>query len=189
MNDSNVLTYLCSRFSNELCEFMKMQLQNCGRPKHGRRYTDEQKSLCLAMYRQGPKSYRFKEKWCTLPTRRTLGRYSAELVFKSGIDQNMFDALQNVVKDWPQEQKLCGLTWDEVSLKERLIYSQSQDRIEGFIESVTPKFATHSLTFMLRGLDVSYKQAVSYFYTNGLKSFEFVELVKMVTERVIAAGN
>lgn len=175
----------------------KNAVNELGRSKTGRRYTVEQKSLCLALYKQGPRSYRFKEKWCILPTRRTLGRYSADLIFKSGVDSKMFEVIKNVVKDWPEEDKVCGVTFDEVSLKEQLSYSQAQDKIEGFIElsetngtqKQKPRFATHALTFMVRGLMTNYKQPVGYFYTNGIKTFELVELVQLMIERIVSTGN
>lgn len=169
-----------------------MQLKNCGRSKHGRRYTAKQKSLCLAMYKQGPKAYRFNEKWCCLPTKRTLGRHSATMIFKAGFDTKTLDAIKSIVKDWPQQDKYCTFGWDEVSLNEHLDYSQAMDVIEGFVEvsdTKTPVFATHSLTFMVRGITIPYKQSVGYFYTNGLKSFELAELNKLMIERVLNTGT
>ncbi len=192
INDNAVLNYLSKKFNTQLLEFVKMQLTNCQRPKHGRRYTPEQKSFCLAMYKQGPKSYRFKEKWCTLPTKRTLGRYSASLIFKTGLDHKMFDAIKNVVKDWPKKDLLCSFMWDEVSIKQHLDYSHSLDKFEGFVEmdkEKKPIFATHALTFMVRGFEIPFKQSIGYFYTNGIFSCELVELVKLMISRLLETGN
>lgn len=193
INDATLLHYLSSKCTKQLLELIKIQLTNCGRPGTGRRYTDEQKSLCLAMYKQGPRSYRFKSKWCILPTKRTLGRYSADLIFKSGVDPKMFESIKNVVKDWPQKQKLCAVTFDEIALKEHLAYSQAQDKIEGFVEMnrrmKEPLFATHSLTFMVRGLASNYKQPVGHFYTKGIKAFELVELVQLMVGEVSTTGK
>lgn len=192
IDDTAVLNYLSTKFNKQLLEFFAMQLTNCGRAKHGRRYTPEQKSLCLAMYKQGPKSYRFKEKWCALPTKRTLGRYSANLIFKSGINPKVFEAMKNVVKDWPEKDKICAFMWDEVSIKEHLDYCQSQDKMEGFVEMNKTKeaiFATHAMTFMVRGFEVPFKQSTGYFYTNGIKAFELVELIKLMIEQVLTTGT
>ncbi|KAG4074956.1 hypothetical protein HA402_014535 [Bradysia odoriphaga] len=191
LNDSQVLHYLSTKFNAQLYEFVAMQLKNCGRSKHGRRYTPEQKSLCLAMYKQGPKSYRFNERWCCLPTKRTLGRYSAELIFKTGVDTKVLETIKTTVKDWPNEDKLCSFGWDEVSLKQSLEYCYSQDKIEGFVEIMKPKmpiFATHALTFMARGINIAFKQATGYFYTSGLKSFELIELIKIMIESILSTG-
>lgn len=192
LNDSKVLDYLRTKFNEELLEFVAMQLKNCERSKHARRYTLKQKSLCMAMYKQGPKAYRFNEKWCCLPTKRTIGRYSAQLVFKAGVDEKVLEAIKMVVEDWPENQKLCTFGWDEVALSEHLDYCQSQDIIEGFAEIRKPKeptFATHALTFMVRGIEVPYKQSVGYFYTGGLKSFVLVELIKLMVQRVLITGK
>lgn len=140
----------------------------------------------------GPKAYRFNEQWCCLPTARTLGRYSAKLIFTSGIDSIVLEALKNVVTNWPQKDKYCTIGWDEVSLTEHLDYCHSLDKIEGFAEMSKPNvpiFATHSLTFMVRGIEISYKQSVGYFYTNGIKSFELAELIKLMIGEVLNIGN
>lgn len=192
MNDLQVINYLSKRLNEMTVEFVKMQLTNCGRTKRGRRYTAVQKSMCLAQYKQGPKAYRFNERWFILPTKRTLGLYSANLLFKSGSDNKVFEAIKNTVKDWPDEYRYCGISWDEVSLKEHLDYCSSQDFIEGFVElekSRRPIFATHALTFMIRGIRTSYKQATGYFYTNGIKAFELSELVKLMIAANSNAGN
>lgn len=192
LTDAAVISYLETKFNDQLLEFVKMQLKNCGRPKHGRRYSPKQKSLCLAMYKKGPRSYRFNGTWCYLPTKRTLGRYSARLVFQSGVDVKALAAMKNIIADWPQKDKLCTFGWDEVSLSEHLDYCQSLDKIEGFVELCQPNkpmFATHSLTFMVRGIEVPFKQSIGYFYTNGLKSFELAELVKLMIGRVQIIGN
>lgn len=189
INDAKVINYLSKKFNQPTLEFVKMQLKNLGKPKHGRRYTLVQKSLCLAIFKQGPKSYRFQDKFYILPVRRTLGRHSARLLFKSGVDLKVLDAIKKTVKDWPENDKLCSISWDEVSLSEHLDYNQSQDFIEGFVESRRPKFATHALNFAVRGINKPFKQTVRYFYTNGLKAFELVELVKLMIDAVSTTGN
>lgn len=124
------------------------------------------------MYKHGPKSYRFKETWMALPVRKTLGRHSAKLLFKSGVDPKVFEAIKKTVKDWPENNKHCTISWDEVSLTEHFDYCQTRDVIEGF-------------TYMVRGINVSFKQPTGYFYTNGLKAFELVELIKLMIGAVL----
>lgn len=173
-------------------EFVKMQITNRKRTKHGRRYSAKQKSMCLAFYKQSPKLYRFQERSFVLPTKKTLGRHSANLLFKSGVDFKVLEAVKNSTKDWPQNHKYCAISWDEVSLEERLDYCHARDVIDGFVElakSRVPKFATHALTFMARGIGVSFKQSLGYFYTNGLFAFELVELVKLMIEATSTTGR
>lgn len=192
MNDKTVINYLAMILNDMQFEFVKMQITNRGRTMHGRRYSAKQKSMCLAFYKQSPKLYRFQRTAFVLPTKRTLGRHSANLLFKSGVDFQVLDAIKNSINDWPQSNKYCVISWDEVSLEQRLDYCHKRDFIEGFVElanSGQAKFATHSLNFMVRGINVSFKQSVGYFYTNGLFAFELVELVKLMIEATSTTGN
>lgn len=71
-------------------------------------------------------------------------------------------------------------------------YCHSLDKTESFVGLSKPKvlvFATYAVTFMLRGIETPYKQSVGYCYTNGLKSFELVEIVKLVIGKVLNTGN
>lgn len=191
INDKEVMNYLSKKFNESQCEFIKMQLHNHRRTMHGRRYTAKQKSLCLAFYKQGPKLYRFMETMFVLPTKKTIGRHSASMLFKSGVDYKMLDAIKNVVKDWPEKDKHCSVSWDEVSVDEHLDYNTSQDCIEGFVELAgarKPSFATHSLTFMARGINISFKQTFGYFFTSSLFAIELVELVKLMIGALSTTG-
>lgn len=186
------MDYLSKKLNESQCEFIKMQLTNHGRTKHGRRYTVKQKSLCLAFYKQGPKLYRFMETIFVLPTKKTIGRHGATLIFKSGVDYKMLDAIKNAIKDWPEKDKYCSVSWDEVSVDEHLDYNPSQDCIEGFVELVGTKrlsFATHSLTFMVRGINKSFKQSFGYFFTSALCAIELAQLVELMIAAVSTTGK
>lgn len=66
------------------------------------------------------------------------------------------------------------------------------DEINGFIEMAgirKPIFATHALTFMVRGINVPFKQPVAHFYTHAIKSFELAELIVLVLEAVLKTGK
>lgn len=170
-----------------------MQLRNAGRKPHGRRYNLKEKSLCLAMYKTGPRSYRFKEDHVmVLPNLSTLSRHSANLMFRSGICPELFTFIKEKVKDWPKSYLLCSLSFDETALNSRLEYSAMDDEIIGFVEMAgvrKPVFATHALTFMVRGINIPFKQPVTYCYTHGLKSFELGELLMLVLEAVFSTGK
>lgn len=169
-----------------------MQLRNSGRKKNGRRYTPKEKSFSLALYKTGPRSYRFKENHMILPALTTLGRHSANLMFNAGISQHLLAFIKERVKNWPKEDLICTLSFDETAIKARLAYNKTMDEIDGFVELAgirRPVFATHALTFMVRGMNVPFKQPVSFFYTLGLKSYELAELILLVLEAVLSTGN
>lgn len=136
--------------------FFEMQLKNAGKHKNAYRFTSEQKTFCLTLYKQSPKYYRnILRKHFKLPSKRTLGRHSARLMFESGINAKFFDftkttasSMDEIDKHWQH----CILVWDEMALKAHLDYSEPRDMIDGFVEMISmrrPNFATHALVFMI----------------------------------------
>lgn len=181
-----------ANFNEQQMEFLIMQLSNSKKKLHGERYTDEQKNFSLAIYKQSPKCYRFLRRIFRLPSKRTLGRHSAKIIFESGIDPKLFDFIKERVNNMPEIDKYCTISFDEMALKAHLDYNEARDLIEGFVELADerrPEFATHSLTFMVRGIHTPYKQSVAFFYTAGLKSVELATLIKLVTEAVLETGK
>lgn len=186
------MIYLGKLFNAEQLAFFSMQIKNAGRKSNGRRYTAEEKSLALMLYKHSPKNYRFMRKCFILPSKRTLGRFSAHLVFHTGIDTKLFAHIAEKVKSLSDLDTYCTLTWDEVSLKAHLDYSISRDEIDGFVDILNvrrPIFATHALTFMIRGIKTAFKQPIGYFFTHGLKHFELAEMIKLMTKAVLDTGK
>lgn len=190
--DDNVVKYLSRKFNKQQLEIFKMQIFNSDKKINARRYNDDQKSLCLSMYKQSPKKYRFLRRFLILPSKSTLGRHRAHLMFQSGIDPKLMGIIKQKVKEMPEEDKLCVLSWDEVSLTAHLDYDKSRDIIEGFVDMNglrRPEFATHSLTFMVRGIRIPYKEPVSFFYTAGLTAVELSGLVRLTSGTVFDTGT
>lgn len=188
----NVLGFLSVKFNQQQLVFFEMQIKNSDKPNYGQRYTSEQKSLCLALYKKSPKNYRFMRTIFTLPCKKTLGRHCAHLLFKSGIDPNYLEMIKNQVKDLPEADKYCTIGWDETSLKAHVDYSSTRDVIDGFVELADerrPIFATHSLNFMVRGIHKNFKQPICHFYTADLNHHELAELIKLVIGAVFDTGN
>lgn len=192
INKSNVMMYLKTIFDKEQILFFEMQLKNAGRKRNARGYTPDQKSFCLAIRKQSPKTYHRLCRYFVLPSTRTLGRHSAKLMFQSGINSKFFEFLKTAVDGMVDIDKYCTLIWDEMALKPHLDYSEGRDIIDGFVELILvrrPNFATHALTFMVRGINKAYKEPVSYFYTDNMKHFELAEMVKLVGGAVLDTGN
>lgn len=190
--DDNVVQYLSKKFNKQQLEIFKMQIYNAGKKLNARRYNDDQKSLSLSMYKQSPKKYRFLRRFLILPGKSTLGRHRAHLVFQSGIDPKLMGMMKLKVKDMSEQDKLSVLSWDEVSLKAHLDYDKSRDVIDGFVDMNglrRPEFATHALTFMVRGIQTPYKEPVSFNYTANLKAVELSGLVRVTTEAVFDTGE
>ncbi|KAJ6642789.1 hypothetical protein Bhyg_07743, partial [Pseudolycoriella hygida] len=186
--DENVVKYLSNKFNKQQLEFFKMQIFNSGKNINGRRYNDNQKSLSLSIHKQSPKNYHFLRRFLILPGKTTLGRHRAHLVFQSGIDPRLMNIVKLKVKELTEKQKISTLSWDEVSLKPHIDYNRSRDIIDGFVDvngSRRPEFATHALTFMVRGIHTPFKEPVSYYYTANLNGIELSEAVRMTNEAVV----
>lgn len=192
-NRAKASEFISKTFDKEPNLFFQMQLRNAGRKPHGRRYTPEEKSFSLALYKHGPKSYRFIEaSKFKVPTKRTLGRHSANLRFKTGVDPKLFEYMEKKVNEMQEIDKYCMLSWDEVALKAHLDYDQSNDLIDGFVDLAIerkPAFATHSLTFMIRGMSTPYKQTTGFFYTDAINSFELAALIRLMAQAILKTGN
>lgn len=88
--------------------------------------------------------------------------------------------------------KYCTMSWDEMALTKHINFCDANDAMDGFVDfgNITiPEFATHALVFMIRGVNLAYKQPVSYFFTNDLDGAELAELVKLVVTEVFNSGN
>lgn len=189
---SNIIKYLSGIFNPEQLAFFSMQLKNSGKKSKGRRYNPEEKSLALILYKHSPKNYKEMRKVFILPCKRTLGRFSAKLVFNTGTDSKLFAHIAGKVKNMSELDTYCSLSWDEVSLKPHLDYNVYRDEIDGFVDMLgvrRPDFATHALVFMIRGINTAYKQPIGFFFTNGLKHYELEELIKLVAKAVLDTGK
>lgn len=196
LDDKQVLQYLRDKkkYSSSQIEFQEMQLRNALRKPNGRRYTLKEKSMCLALYKSGPRSYRFKEsnRIMLLPALSTLSRHSAKMIFRAGVNPVLFSFIKEKVKDWSESDLLTSFSFDETALKYRVEYSSTDDEIIGFVELAgirRPIFASHALTFMVRGIHRPFKQPVAHFHTHGLKAFELAELITLMLEAVLSTGR
>lgn len=187
-----VLAYLGRHFNREAMMFFELQLRNVGKKNHGQRYTPQEKCMMLAIYKRGPRAYRYISLLFGLPSTRTLCRHSSRLKFRTSINKKLFELLESTASKLSDYDKICTIGWDEMSLTHRLSYCTSEDFIDGFVDFGDvriPDFATHSLTFMIRGINKAFKQPVTYFFTQNINSTQLAEKVKLVTGAVNKTGK
>lgn len=189
-----VLKTLSSTLPPEQYSFIKLQISNTGKQKQGNRFTFDEKTLALAIYKQNPKGYRFlsKSKSANLPCRQTLITHSASIRFMEGINPKLFNFIKGAVSEMEELDKICTIGWDEMSLTAHLDFEQIKDYIDGFEDfgqKRTNNFATHALVFMIRGVKSAYKQPLAYFLTENIDSSELAELVRLVIGAVSDAGE
>lgn len=171
--------------------FIKLQIRNAGKRKRGNRFTFDEKTLALAIYKQNPKRYRFLSKISNLPTRQTLITHSAAIRFKEGINPKLMNFISEA-SQMEDMDKVCSIGWDEMSLTAHLDFEKIKDYIDGFEDlgsKRTNNFATHALVFMIRGLKTRYKQPIAYFLTENIKADELSELIALVITAVLKTGK
>ena len=66
---------------------------------------------------------------------------------------------------------MLPLVFDEMSIKQSLVYNEGTDSVEGFEDfgnlGQTRYIANHATAFMVRGLASKWKQPVGYFLSSG----------------------
>lgn len=189
---SPLFNYVMKNLNPDQISFLQLLLKNNGQKGSGRRYSFSEKSLALAWYKQSPKSYNFVSMIFPLPTYSVLCTHSANILFEAGINQNLLKFIKDTVAEMPEKDRLCVLSWDEISLKTHLEYLPTKEYIDGFLDlgsNRSEKFANHALTFMVRGVETPYKQPVSYFVTNAdIGAKELSELIELVIKSILDTG-
>lgn len=192
LKNSKILDHLEKMLNVDQMTFVRMQIKNAGKKPRGHRFTFEEKCMAFAIFKQSPKCYlRLLSKILTLPCKRTLMKHSALVRFEAGINPNLMTFLSDVVSEMNETEKIVTLGWDEMALNAHLDYCSVKDYIDGFVDDgkkTTDEFATHALVFMVRGVDKSYKQPISYFFTQNISKDELAELITLVIEAVMDIG-
>lgn len=172
--------------------FMQIQCRENKKKIKGRRFTIEEKILALSIMKQSPRGYRFFRKIFILPAPQTLIKLVQQSNIQPGINQNIFNQLKKRTSKMSQEDKLCVLLFDEVSLKAHLTYGEKKDKITGFVDDGNqrePEFAHHAQVFMVRGLIKNYKQPVAYtFAASATKGPELAKQIKEIVSKLQEAG-
>ncbi|XP_076057366.1 uncharacterized protein LOC143034907 isoform X2 [Oratosquilla oratoria] len=148
-------------------EFFKIQLHLASRAKTGRRYNDIQKSFALGLYFQSARAYRFLSKFFKLPSPRMLRYYLSKIDLEVGWAESNFNIVKERNNQMSETEKICGITFDAISLKSGIYYDIVKDQIIGY-ENMgeyghSDKIAQYALVFMAKGLCVKWKQVLGYF--------------------------
>jgi len=172
--------------------FTKLQLRETKNSPKGRRFTLEEKLLCLSLYKQSTKSYRLLSKLFILPARKTLSTLLSQIPISTGLDKNLLKVLQENVKTLKEKEKYCVVLFDEVSLEPQLQYDDNVGCIVGFEDNGldrTQRFADHSLVFMIKGITKNFKQPISYtFCESSTKRYDLANQIKNVLKAVHLSG-
>lgn len=88
---------LAAKMNSTAKSIMWMQIKQCTKNKKGRRFTQEEKIVSLAIQKQSPKAYKFLQKIFILPSETTLKKMLTKLVIGPGINSQIFSSIKEEV--------------------------------------------------------------------------------------------
>ena len=168
---------------------------------------------CIYLRMLSPSCYRsFRSSGVLqLPSERTLRDYTNVISAKAGIHNDVDKQLmeETKVETASPHEKLVALLFDEVKIKEDLVYNKHTGEIIGFvnitdinqhlsrleqsISDKTPKLATHMLVVMVRGVCSSLKYPYAQFPVSAATGdiicpiiWDCVEHLEMIGLNVVA---
>lgn len=137
--------------------FTKGQLEKIfNKNKKLQRWTFEDISAAICLHFSGPRAYRYmynKLKY-PLPSISSLKRWSSKLCVKPGVLKAVLKLMEK--KDFDEKQRLCILSFDEISVKSVYEYDKLNDVVINPHKSVQ--------VVMARGLIHKWKQPIFYKY-------------------------
>lgn len=170
-------------FDPSAIELIDSQFRNCNKKRPS--YSLKTKILSLAIYKRGPKCYRFLQKFFKLPSASTLHKLCANLPFLPGINDHIFNQLRTNVVKMEDKDKLCSVMFDEIAISPGFHYSKFSDQVVGYVDlgslGKSNDIANRVLVFMIRGLNKEYKQPIAYYFTkDSIKTGSLVILLKEI---------
>ncbi|XP_063244534.1 uncharacterized protein LOC134544224 isoform X3 [Bacillus rossius redtenbacheri] len=173
-------------------QLLVSQLRCAKKNPRGRRWTVREKIMYLTILKRSPAAYRLLKQMIVLPCKRTLTSMLNAVPFKCGVDTKVLNVVQEIVASMNENDKYCCLLFDEMSLKENIQYSSSEDRILGYVDDGacrTGELANQAMVFMVRGLRKRWKQPIACFFTrSGMKGPALKQAIQQVLGACLAVG-
>lgn len=160
------------------------------------RYSEEEKMLSKQLYYYSASAFcRLKKAGCNFPGQRTIRRWIEEFSIKPGFCDIIFQNLQKKIAQIPEEERVCALKWDEMSIKSYEEYSLTLDEVEGLVDlgplGRQTERAKCVFVFCLDSLNACHpwRQPLAYFLPGKcMKSHEIVSLVQMCLDKLSETG-
>ena len=173
----------------ETKEFFETQVKLHSKAQKGRRYSAKEKAFALSIYHSSPKCYRLLCKTFALPSISLLQKTMRKINILPGFHSSIFEGLRVKCHSMSNLDRLCSLVFDEMAIKQNLVYNARSDLVEGFDNVVgqSQSIATHVGVFMVQGLTRHWKQPVGYFLSAS--TISPVELLSKVLECVRKIQN
>jgi hypothetical protein len=191
LSHSSLLQDIEKHFDATGATFLKSQFVNMHRKNPS--WSLDNKVFALALYKRGPKCYRFLSRFIKLPSKSTISKFLQKVPFQTGINMQLFEKLKTRVSKMSNVNKLCRVMFDEISLATNLTYCKLTDSIIGYEDlgtlGRTNSCANHALVFMVQSIYSGWKQRVAYSFTKDtIKSKDLRYLIREVIEQLQLIG-
>lgn len=157
---------------------------------------------CLHLKMLSSSAYNSLRRVLTLPCGRTLQDYTHWIEAESGVQPEVTQQLMQVadIESLPEWKKCIAVVFDEVKVKEGIVYDKHNCRIVGFVDlgEVNNTFLTlersglpvakHILLFMVRGIFFKLNFPYAQFPTRDLTAEDLYPVVWEVIKNLECAG-
>lgn len=169
--------------SKALKTMVQSAFKNQNRCAQGKRWSENDKVLAIAMFKKSPKLYRYLRQLVPLPSTRTLQNILSKMPIHPGFSDTVINHLSRKVNELSDKDRTCVIMFDEMSLKKRLIYNSANDNVEGYQDlgehGRTGDLADKALVLLLQGVHKKFKQPLAhYFVTKTISSEKLSVIVK-----------
>ena len=173
--------------------FIESWVQMSQRSRHAYRWKVKDKMLVLSILFHSRKAYKILSCFFILPSIRTLLCDLQKMKIKPGFSESVPEALKVKVNAMDFKDKNNVLVFEEMSIKEGLLYNVGRDVIERFEDfshiGKTRYIANHAIAFMIRGLASKWKQPIGYFLSSGpVRAKTLQSLTRVYISKVTETG-
>ena len=117
---------------SQIKSFIESQVQMLQRSKYAYRWKVKDKMLALSILFHSRKAYKILSCFFILPSIRTLQHDLQKMSIKPGFSESVLEALKVKVNAMDCKDKNVVLIFDEMGIKEGLLYNVGRDVIKGF---------------------------------------------------------
>ncbi|KAH9645946.1 hypothetical protein HF086_011408, partial [Spodoptera exigua] len=140
--------------------------------------------MALGIYKKSPACYRLLRRMFALPSQSSLNKLLNKVPLKPGINRHIFKTLMKISDKQTEDDNLCILSFDEMSIRKHLSYNESQDEIQGFQDhgnhGRNHQIASKALVFMLAGIRKKWKQPIAFYFSHTMNSDRMTVILKEI---------
>jgi hypothetical protein len=176
-----LMDFVSSELSPMASLFFMAQIKHSSTLPRNRRWTFEEKTFALSLFKRSPRAYSLLRTFCSLPCKRTLTDLLNSVSFPAGLKSPIISSLASHVANMSDNSLKCVLTFDEMAIKPSLTYNHKRDRIEGFEDDGifrTNEIGKQVLVLAVQGLLDSWKQPIAYYLSaKGMRAKKLVSII------------